>query len=222
MGFLSDSFSARSRSISAFNSCSVATGLLIPQLAGASRPPLRNLVGNANQECTTGLGKSAIFDRKASCHEYRRQTWIIGSSNEWLDDMRNATEDTLLGLADHLPSEAAEALLDLATGVTPQPAKPVGRGMRGRKHQQTFREGTRPSFPFVAPRVPPAEATLPRLSPSQALFVSCDACLSISIGKLPGRSPVTSLLTFGALRSACGRRLRLRAIVRGVGRQSGR
>ncbi len=30
-----------------------------------------------------------------------------------------ATEDTLLGLADHLPAEAAEALLELATGGTP-------------------------------------------------------------------------------------------------------
>src|SRR6266567_3694353 len=41
-----------------------------------------------------------------------------GVPAEWLNDVRNATEDTLLGLADHLPSEAAEALLDLATGVT--------------------------------------------------------------------------------------------------------
>jgi mRNA-degrading endonuclease RelE of RelBE toxin-antitoxin system len=38
---------------------------------------------------------------------------------EWLPDVRNATEESLLGLADHLPKEAAEALLDLATGVTP-------------------------------------------------------------------------------------------------------
>ncbi len=43
-----------------------------------------------------------------------------GVPAEWLDDVRNATEDTLLGLTDHLPSEAAEAVLDLATGVTPQ------------------------------------------------------------------------------------------------------
>jgi hypothetical protein len=38
-----------------------------------------------------------------------------GVPAESLDDVRNATEDTLLELADHLPSEAAEALLDLAT-----------------------------------------------------------------------------------------------------------
>src|SRR2546426_7245468 len=39
---------------------------------------------------------------------------------EWLADVRQATEDTVLGLADHLPAEAAEALLELATGGTPQ------------------------------------------------------------------------------------------------------
>lgn len=42
---------------------------------------------------------------------------------EWLDDVRAVNEDGVLDLADHLPSEAAEALLDLATGVTPQIAQ---------------------------------------------------------------------------------------------------
>jgi hypothetical protein len=42
--------------------------------------------------------------------------------SEWLPDVRTATEESLLELADHLPKEAAEVLLDLATGVTPQPA----------------------------------------------------------------------------------------------------
>lgn len=51
-----------------------------------------------------------------------------GVPAEWLADVRNANEDTLLQLADHLPSEAAEALLDLATGVIPQTAKPVAAG----------------------------------------------------------------------------------------------
>ena len=43
-----------------------------------------------------------------------------GVPAEWLADVRRANEDTLLELADHLPSEAAEALLDLATGGAPQ------------------------------------------------------------------------------------------------------
>jgi len=49
-----------------------------------------------------------------------------GVPSEWLDDVRVATEDTVLNLADHLPSEATEALLDLATGVTPQLPVPIG------------------------------------------------------------------------------------------------
>jgi mRNA-degrading endonuclease RelE of RelBE toxin-antitoxin system len=39
---------------------------------------------------------------------------------EWLPDVRKANEESLLELSDHLPKEAAEALLDLATGAIPQ------------------------------------------------------------------------------------------------------
>lgn len=48
-----------------------------------------------------------------------------GVPEEWLNDVQAANEDTILELADHLPSEAAEALLDLATGVTPQVPQPI-------------------------------------------------------------------------------------------------
>ena len=48
-----------------------------------------------------------------------------GVPAEWLNDVRNANEDSLLELAEHLPSEAAEALLELAVGGTPQVVKPV-------------------------------------------------------------------------------------------------
>lgn len=43
-----------------------------------------------------------------------------GVPPEWLADVRAVDEVGLLDLADHLPSEAAEALLELATGGTPQ------------------------------------------------------------------------------------------------------
>ena len=47
---------------------------------------------------------------------------------EWLADVKAATEDTLLALADHLPAEAAEALLELATGGKPRvPAPSVAK-----------------------------------------------------------------------------------------------
>ena len=44
----------------------------------------------------------------------------FGVPEEWLQDVRGATEDTLFDLTDHLPPEAAEALLELATGGRPR------------------------------------------------------------------------------------------------------
>lgn len=43
-----------------------------------------------------------------------------GVPPEWLADVRQVTENSLLTLADHLPAEAAEALLELATGGKPR------------------------------------------------------------------------------------------------------
>ncbi len=44
-----------------------------------------------------------------------------GVPAEWLPDVRSADDNRLLDLANHLPDEAAEALLELATGGTPPP-----------------------------------------------------------------------------------------------------
>jgi len=54
-----------------------------------------------------------------------RDLLSYGVPAEWLADVRQATEDTVLALADHLPAEAAEALLELATGGTPQKQRPA-------------------------------------------------------------------------------------------------
>lgn len=43
-----------------------------------------------------------------------------GVPQEWLADVMAADEDTLLTVADHLPAEAAEAVLELATGGKPR------------------------------------------------------------------------------------------------------
>jgi superfamily I DNA/RNA helicase/mRNA-degrading endonuclease RelE of RelBE toxin-antitoxin system len=42
-----------------------------------------------------------------------------GVPDDWLDDIRQANDEQLLALVDHLPAEAGEALLELATGGTP-------------------------------------------------------------------------------------------------------
>ena len=51
-----------------------------------------------------------------------------GVPAEWLNDVRLVNEDSLLELADHLPSEAAEALLNLAVGAAPQVVSFVSEG----------------------------------------------------------------------------------------------
>ena len=62
-----------------------------------------------------------------------------GVPEEWLGDVRAATEDSVLDLADHLPAEAAEALLELAVGGTPQPSLPVPAGGDPFSHPDALR-----------------------------------------------------------------------------------
>jgi mRNA-degrading endonuclease RelE of RelBE toxin-antitoxin system len=65
-----------------------------------------------------------------------------GVPTEWLQDVRQADEDTLLKVADHLPNEAAEALLELATGGKPQVSQPPAQATSPFEHpdaQRRFR-----------------------------------------------------------------------------------
>ena len=65
-----------------------------------------------------------------------------GVPPEWLTDVKQADEDSLLALADHLPAEAAEALLELATGGKPrvvQPAVPAANPFDHPDAQRRFR-----------------------------------------------------------------------------------
>ena len=48
-----------------------------------------------------------------------------GIPAEWLGDVKRTDEDTLLTLAEHLPAEASEALLELATGGKPRVQQPA-------------------------------------------------------------------------------------------------
>lgn len=48
-----------------------------------------------------------------------------GVPAEWLADVQSVDEDGLLDLVEHLPAEAGEALLELATGGQPQPMESV-------------------------------------------------------------------------------------------------
>ena len=48
-----------------------------------------------------------------------------GVPPDWIEQVRDANEDSLLELTEHLPSEAAEALLELAVGESPQFVQPA-------------------------------------------------------------------------------------------------
>ncbi len=60
--------------------------------------------------------KPPLFDSVAE-----DQLLAYGVPPDWVDDVRGATEDSLFEVAEHLPREAAEALLELATGGRPEP-----------------------------------------------------------------------------------------------------
>ncbi len=62
-----------------------------------------------------------------------------GVPSEWLGEVRDANEDTLLELAVHLPAEAAEALLSLAVGETPEVAPPIVAGADPFDHPDALR-----------------------------------------------------------------------------------
>ena len=59
---------------------------------------------------------------KLFAHVAEADLLASGVPQEWLADVRNADEDSLFALAEHLPGEAAEALLEFATGGRPKPA----------------------------------------------------------------------------------------------------
>ena len=66
----------------------------------------------------------------------------VGVPEDWTGDIRQASEDDFLDIAEHLPAEASEALLDfVSTGTLPQPA-PVIPGTNPFEHpdaQRRFR-----------------------------------------------------------------------------------
>jgi hypothetical protein len=72
----------------------------------------------------------------------------FGVPQEWLGAVRDATEDTLLDVVEYLPAEAAEALLQLATGgLVPRPehvsAETSGAGTRSPRHADVSAETSR-------------------------------------------------------------------------------
>ena len=65
---------------------------------------------------TSAAPKARLFDNLR-----KFELMSFGVPAEWVDDVRNATEDTLFDVIGHLPQEAQEALLKLAVGEQPEP-----------------------------------------------------------------------------------------------------
>jgi hypothetical protein len=74
------------------------------------------------QEITVPKYVEAVQEtpRRRVFHNISEGTLLTyGVPPEWVPEVLNATEDSLLEIAGHLPAEAAEALLNLATGIRP-------------------------------------------------------------------------------------------------------
>jgi mRNA-degrading endonuclease RelE of RelBE toxin-antitoxin system len=82
------------------------------------------------------LSKPLLF-----VHLRDEELLAYGVPPEWLADARLVTEDTVLDLADHLPAEAAEALLALAVGEKPRAPQllPAGDPFTHPDAQRRFR-----------------------------------------------------------------------------------
>jgi len=86
--------------------------------------------------------KSAKQKPKLFAKYSDEQLLAYGVPTAWLADVKATDEDSLLEISDHLPSEAAEALLELATGGTPALAVVVSKGTDPFQHpdaQRRFR-----------------------------------------------------------------------------------
>ena len=115
--------------------------------------------------------KPALF-----AHVSESELLGYGVPPEWLEDVRAANEDSLLLLADHLPAEAAEALLDLATGTKPKTTAPAAENADPFAHpdaQRRFRTLNNPEELEQALEAP-WEKWVVFLHPAQRQFVERD------------------------------------------------
>jgi hypothetical protein len=82
------------------------------------------------------LPRPLLFDRLSD-----DELLSYGVPGEWLVDVRAADEDSILTLADHLPAEAAETLLEIATGGVPSLRTPFAEAVPGGQEPPSFEIG---------------------------------------------------------------------------------
>lgn len=96
-----------------------------PKTGAAQLVEIRETVHEVSVPKYVEVEKPTPPKRKLFAEMPEEELLGFGVPVEWLGDVRNATEDSYLQLSDHLPREAAEALLELATGGMPQLALPA-------------------------------------------------------------------------------------------------
>ncbi|MGE0827166.1 MAG: 3'-5' exonuclease [Candidatus Binatia bacterium] len=113
-----------------------------PKTGAAQLVELRETVQEVVIPTYVGAPKLVVTKKPLFAHMATEELLSYGVPAEWVNDVRQVTDDTLLTLADHLPGEAAEALLELATGGKPRVAVPVAPTMSPFDHpdaQRRFR-----------------------------------------------------------------------------------
>jgi superfamily I DNA/RNA helicase/mRNA-degrading endonuclease RelE of RelBE toxin-antitoxin system len=85
-----------------------------PNTGAAQMVEIRERVEEIRVPAAASFARRGLFDAWKDA-----ELLAFGVPREWLADVRAADEDRLLELAGHLPQEAAETLLELATGGEP-------------------------------------------------------------------------------------------------------
>lgn len=96
-----------------------------PKTGAAQLVELRETVKEITIPKYVATEEPTLLKPPLYAHVSRDELLSYGVPTAWLDAVYEATEDTVLDLVEHLPGEAAEALLDLATGVSPNIAQPA-------------------------------------------------------------------------------------------------
>ena len=91
------------------------------RISNSIRTLARRNSSRSARSCAIEIPRYVAAERAVFAGVPDSQLLNYGVPAEWLDDVKQvADEDGLLALADHLPAEAAEALLELATGSAPE------------------------------------------------------------------------------------------------------
>ena len=113
-----------------------------PKTGAAQLVEVRETVQEIVIPMPVALGMSASRKLPLFANKTDDELLSYGVPNDWLGEVRQADEDSILDIASHLPSEAAEAVLQLATGGPALPPRPAPVGVTPFDHpdaQRRFR-----------------------------------------------------------------------------------